>query len=433
MIAYYNNFKNLKNKIFTSRWLSSFSWNLFGNVISKGAVFLTSLLAANLLGAENFGRIGVIQQTTGMMITLSVMGLSQTAILFVGRNLSSSVELKRVIISKIMKVSIVATAIILSIYMLLVDYISLVIFEDINITYLLELCAFVLVGNTINQVQFGILSGLGKFKNIAITNITVGLLSVPITYMLMKEIGVAGFVWALILNSFLTLLMNKFFIYQYLNAGLVKVKKKIESNNELSIITYRSIITYASSNLVGAILFTVSSWLALGVLTRRAGLLDVSAFNASMQFFSIIYLVPLVLAQVLMSLTSQGSIKNKELNKIVMSLFFIVGIISFIISFFSPELLSLYSYEIKTYSTVLHWVLAIVVIASVINVLDHYANGLGLIKVRVLSQIVFSFSYFIITVSIVESAADLALSMFVAYIFRFLMLYYLLHTRLKWI
>lgn len=417
--------QGLLGVILSSPLFKGFSWNLAGNLVSKGAIFITSLLAANLLGAENFGRIGIIQQTTGMMITFSVMGLSQTAILFVGRSLTSPNSFKKVVISRVMRIGIVTASLFCLVYLLLVDYIALKVFDDSSLTYLLLICSLVLLGNSINQIQFGILSGLGKFNKIAFTNISIGVFSVPVTYFLMKKLGVEGFVWALVANSWLTFSFNKFFINKEVRAA--------EKKEEPSAPSYRSLISYAGSNVIGAILFTTSCWFALGVLTRKAGLIDVAAFNASMQIFSILYLVPSILAQVLMSITSQEGFHSKKLRNIVIVTFISISGISIVSSLLSSQILSLYSYELKAYSSVLNWILAIVVIASVINLLDHYANGLGLVKVRIASHIVFASCYIALTIVFVEDAVSLVTMMFAAYCCRVLTLYYLLHNRLRWL
>ncbi len=416
--------KKIFTVLSTSNLVKGFSWNLGGSLVSKGAVFITSILAANLLGVNDFGRIGIVQQTTGMMIVFSVMGLSQTAILFVGRSLHSSVMSQKAVVNRIINIGMISIVFTCGVYLILVEYIATEIFGDSGLSYLLALCSLVLAGNTINQIQFGILSGLGKFNNIALTNIFVGIFSVPITYVLMVWLGVEGFVWALISNSVLTLIINRIFIFKILASS-----KKIGS---VSIPSYRTLLVYSSSNVVGAGMFSIASWLALGVLTRKAGLVEVAAFNASMQVFAILYIVPSMLAQVIMSTVSRKGLDKRALKFIVLLVLIFVSISSIFFSLFSVQILSVYSDDLSNYSIVLNWVLVVVVIASIVNILDHYANGLGLIKVRILSLTVFSFFYFGLAVFLVESAADLAGVLLSAYVLRVAVLYSLLHRRLRW-
>lgn len=413
------------NRASSSHLLKSFSWNLAGNLFSKGAVFITSLLAANLLGAEDFGRIGIIQQTTAMMITFSVMGLAQTAILFVGRNLGSSILLMRITVNRVIRIGWITTIVTCLIYLLLSNYIASAIFEDPSLEYLLKICTLVLITSSINQIQFGVLSGFGRFDRIAFTNIFIGFISLPITYLLMQKLGLEGFIIALAANSWLTFLFNKFFIYKELQ------KEHIITKNELTAPSYKALISYATSNLIGAVLFTASSWFALGVLTRKAGLIDVAALNASMQVFSIISLAPAMLAQVLMSITSKNLLSGTRLKNIIMITFFLMVLTSLFFSIFSSEILYLYNAELKGYTAVLNYALVTVIIASIINLLDHYANGLGLVKVRIISHFVFAIFYVTLTINWVDSALSLMIAMLVAYCCRFVALCFLLRKKLS--
>ncbi|MGG1354811.1 oligosaccharide flippase family protein [Psychrobacter pacificensis] len=412
-------------KITSSKLINKSLWHLLGTLISKAAVFITSILAVRLLGPENFGRIGIIQQTTAMLITFSVMGLSQTAILFVGNSSNKSLSDQIFVSKKIFRIGLLTSLIMFALYLVLVDFIAYEVFGDGELKSLLQLCSLVLVGSTLNQVQFGVMSGLGLFNKMALTNISTGLLSVPLTYYLMVEQGIQGFVLALIINCWITFILNRFFINKNFRPLKVLGTKFI---NEPS---YYSIMKYASSNVIGAILFTGSTWFALSVLSRRGGLEEVGVFNASMQIFSILYLLPSILSQVLMSVTAQSGINSNSLRKIILTIFMLVSFSSFLLSYFNTEILSIYSKDFIKYSLALTWILATVPVASIVNILDHYSNGLGLVKVRIVSHLTFALFYSVLALINVNNPIDLALALFFAYLARFLILYCFLSIRLR--
>ena len=186
-----------------------------------------------MLGIEHFGRLGIIQQTTAIFVVFSVLGLSITSLRFVAKNIG---EGKFVVEETIRKVKVIGIS--LSICMGIMffsfsEYIADEVFNSSDISGLLKISSLVLVFNSLNQIQFGILSGLGQFKIIARTNVITSLLNIPLTFLLVVYFGLEGVVWSLVLNGV--------WIYLFNHISIGKYTKIIPIGNSRQAVKYKSI------------------------------------------------------------------------------------------------------------------------------------------------------------------------------------------------
>ena len=89
----------------------------------------------------------------------------------------------------------------------------------LNASYLrnqLILLSFLVLFNTFDGVQKGILSGLKEFKTIALINIIQGVLTIGLTILLTFLMGLNGALLSLVLISFSGIIFNQIYLQRIL-------------------------------------------------------------------------------------------------------------------------------------------------------------------------------------------------------------------------
>jgi len=389
-------------------------WNLFGNVVSKGSVFFVSILTARMLSPEDFGRVSYIYQTVALIVIFASMGLSVTAIRFTADALVNGRNSVRLIVKKI-------TILVLGFSVLSIALIAIFQEQMLSILQVGSEQAFVIwillpivTLTAINQVQFGVMSGIKKFKSLAITNTLAGLSSIPIAYILVSQWLIKGYLVSLLITTLLTTVFNRIFIFR----AISKISK-IEPINS-SDRSYNEILNFAWPNLISSIMFTGATWFSFSLLANK-NLMEVAAFNVSNQLLGVLFLFPTICAQVLMSYTSKENLKSRELFK--KSLLFngvLATVLVLIMMVFSRYLLGLYGPHYQDFTLVLNLCLVTLVVMALSSQVEHYMVGLGMVKSHLSYTAVFSLIFVGMSCFLLDyGAVGIAVSRLVAYIIKF--------------
>lgn len=363
----------MSNYVLGKLLAQSFFWNVLGNAISRGSTFVVSVIAARALGIDDFGRIGLLQQTLAIFVMFGVTGLSVTSIKYLANTKHAGRKAAGRIWKRILHVSVFLSVAIGFLLYFSAGQVSLLLTQGLELKATLEVSALVVSVSAINQVQFGSLSGLGQFRRLAVSNIISGLVNIPVAFILMVQFGLIGFVCALLTCGAILLVINNYFIWKSIS--------ELEGNLVVSDVPVKDLLLFSLPNFFSGIIFSMSAWLVLVILSRNAGLLDVAVYNAANQIFGILYILPTLLAQVAMSLSAARD-KDKQLilkNSVVAVAIFTVltGVPVFL---FSSELMAMYGSAFSENGLVLAVMVPALVLLSINNQFDHYALGQGWVK-----------------------------------------------------
>lgn len=364
---------------------SSFFWNLTGNLFSKGALFVSSIIAARILGPEDFGKVSIIQQTIAMFLIFSVMGVSVTAIKYVAENKLDFIVLKDLI--KKIYLIILFSSFLLSVFLFfLSDILSHFLVKDSSLSFILKFCSIILFINAINQVQFGILSGLSSFYSVAKSNIYGGLSSILLSYIFIVIWGLNGYILSVIVSCFIIFIFNFYFIFSH-----VRNMRKIESKEKNTKVYFKDLLNYSWPNLVSGIAFSISSWIVLTLVSRSLGLFEVGLYNSINQVVGILYLIPTMFAQVLMSFTASSNYSKDEiLNRGFLFIALFSCISSIPVFLFPDYILSIYSSSFSSSGALLALSIPYFFMLSFYTQLNHYLLGLGKVIYSLISVLLYS-------------------------------------------
>jgi O-antigen/teichoic acid export membrane protein len=404
----------------------SFIWNLSGNLISKGSVFVVSVITARLLGDEDFGRVALIQQTIAVFVVFATMGLSVTSIKFVAEAVKDGRLAVQSVMSKIMTAALILSSIVLAVCLYSANFISLFFFNELELVLSIKLASVVIVFSTINQVQFGMLSGLNRFDLLAKSNIISGLINIPITIFLVNQFGLNGFVLSLFSVALILAFINRVFINS--------VVKRIEHKHTWQAIDYKKIYKFAGPNVLSAIVFSVATWYGFSLLTQ-INLIEVAAFNVSNQLFGVIFVIPTMLAQVLMSFVAKDkSNRNFYLLKSVKINVIITFSCCFPLMFFAGDIMGIYGETYREYEVLLVLTLLSVVAVGLSSQFEHYFVGIGRLSLHLKYTVLYAAVFVSLSIILVHKGAiGIAIARFTAYCCKLLIsiVYYRVHYAKK--
>lgn len=185
-------------------------WSLAGSLISRGLGLAAAILVGRMLGAREYGQLGIIQNTIGMFGTLAGFGMGLTANKHVAEfKRTDPARAGRIIglasatawvSSSLMALALVASG----------PWLAANTLAAPELGRLLQAGSLLLLLSGVNGAQTGALSGFESFKAIARINLISGLATFPLMVLGAWRWGLAGAVWALIASQALNCILSYF-------------------------------------------------------------------------------------------------------------------------------------------------------------------------------------------------------------------------------
>lgn len=285
------------------------SWSIFGTIISKGLLLLSSVVIARLLGAEVYGEAGIIRSTVNMFTAFAGMGLGLTATKYIA-------EYKKTDTEKVSKIIALSNAIaFLSgfIFAVLIIIFSKEIASKINAPHLdreIQVGAIMLLFNSLNGVQAGILAGFEDFKSIAKNNLWAGVISFFVQIIATYIWGLMGAIVGFGINFLVLWLLNKLSIRRFMkDTGKINIWDK-SLLTEVHILWKFSLPAVLSGIMVGPITWVCNAML----VNQQNGYKEMGLFDIANQWRMTILFIPAALSQIILPMLS-SSLENKNQYK----------------------------------------------------------------------------------------------------------------------
>ena len=185
-------------------------WSLGGAVISRGLGLLSAILVGRFLGKEEYGELGIIQNTVGMFGTLAGFGMGLTANKYVAEYKSTDPARAGRIIALASATAWISSGIMAVGLVAFGPWLAAKTLAAPHLAGLLQFGALLLLLSGVNGAQTGALSGFEAFKSIARINLVSGLLTFPLMVIGALQWGVTGAVAGLVGSQFVNCLMSYF-------------------------------------------------------------------------------------------------------------------------------------------------------------------------------------------------------------------------------
>ena len=268
-------------------------WSAVGTVGARLATFLAAVVTARFLGQVGFGELAMIQSTIGLLGTFAGLGIGMTATKYVAELRGKDPKRTGRIIALTYLVSWTGGGLMALVCIAAAPWLAA---RTINAPHLvpeLRLASLVLFVSAGFGPQGGILAGCQAFRAIARINWWQGLLSLPLTILLVWLGGSRGVILALILTTLIGGVLSSLALRKEYAAFGIRFKF-FEAWREKSIFWHFSIPAFLASAV-----YTPIIWVANALLVRQpGGYAELGIFNAAMQFQFIIVAINTILAQV---------------------------------------------------------------------------------------------------------------------------------------
>ena len=295
------NYLILKNRILNSKLMMDSFWSLFGNVIGKSLALAAGIIVARYLGKDIYGEYGIIKNTIMSIAIFSTFGLGYTATKYIAEYKNSKPEYIKIVLRLTSKITFVFSGIMALILFIAADYIAEKILSAQHLNTSLRILSILIVINALTTTQIGVLSGFGKFKEIAYINTIIGAVTFISSLFLTYFFGLIGALIALLITQILNWILN----FVLINKNTPKNIEFINSERLL----LKQIFKFSTPVALQEAVYSFTSWLCSLLIIKFSSYGELGLFTAAMQWNNIVLFIPGILRNVILSHLSE---KNKD-------------------------------------------------------------------------------------------------------------------------
>ncbi len=269
------------------RFASGVGWALTGSVLSQGAVFLGSIIAARLLGKELFGVLAVVQSTALASANMASLGLGVLATRYVSAyRTKDPARAGRILAFCSLTSTFVGVPFAFAPF-LLTGLLPQLALAAPGAAKLLWLAAIYVYFTTLNGFQLGALTGLEAFRKLAVINLRQAVISLVLTILLTFALGVQGAVLSLAVSAVVLWLAQHLALRQECSRQRIRIDYR-DAFAERSILAGFVLPCTLSSVLANGAIWAGNLLVAHGPL----GLKEMGIFQAAYVFRSLVVFVP---------------------------------------------------------------------------------------------------------------------------------------------
>ncbi len=269
------------------RMIRGIKWTALQSVVVAAGNFATAVLAARLLGVDDFGAFSIIRITGFMMATMAGAGLGVTATKYI----AEMREIDKPRLSRILGLcSMVAgctSLVFSSVILFFASQVATVYLKAPHIVEQLRIAALYIFFVTLNGYQIGALAGFEAFSVQAKINLVQAVVSLMLTFVLTWFWGLSGASAALGLAALFNWGLHQQAIQKEVRRNGIRTSYSglWQEKNILLNFTFPA----ALSSIIGA----TTVWCCNAFLTRQPdGLSQMAIFSAANNFRSFILFVP---------------------------------------------------------------------------------------------------------------------------------------------
>ena len=274
-------------RVIRSTFLSNSIWAIIGSFISKGINFASIAWIARILGPEIFGEYNVIQTTVGMFGTVSGLGLGLAATKLIAEWREKDIQKVGKIIGTLYLISFLVSLTVAIIFFLSAGWISNSLLNNGNLSLLLQITSVLVIFDSINGVQNGVLSGFELFKEITIINSFIGIISSPLLIVVTYLYGLTGLTIVLLLTRLLNIGANRFYLQKKFKTLSISVTPKLNKD------VLKSIFGISIPSFLSSFATSPINWVATTLfINQPSGYKALGTYNAANQLKTLVLFLP---------------------------------------------------------------------------------------------------------------------------------------------
>lgn len=240
-------------------------WSVAGALITRGLGLVSGVLVGRILGPEEFGELGIIQSTVGVMGLFAGFGMGLAATKHIAQWKTSEPARAGRVLAMTRALAWLASAVITLIFLLLVPTLASRTLAAPHLAGPLAWGSLLLLLGGVNGAQTGALAGFESFRAIARVNLLAGLLSFPLMLAGARYFGVTGAVIGLALSQ------GANCVFSYLAVRAEVRRHQIPVRLEGCFAEWRMFVSFNLPLVLGNLALGVAGWAASALLVNQPG------------------------------------------------------------------------------------------------------------------------------------------------------------------
>lgn len=288
--------------------VSGASWSVAGSVASRSLTLLTTVVAARVLGTEEFGQWSLLYATASVVVVFGSLGLAHTATKHVAEAHQDPVRAMNVTRFTVTTAALAATTAAFCLA-LVSSAVSDAVFGDRSLATGVRWVAVWVLFAAVNVVQGGALSGFHEFRRYAVINLLSSLAGLLVVWPAATSYGVPGAVAAFAVAQGVACALN--------GVALRRVGRRLGvPSSWRGAWSERSVLWhFALPAVLGSGLVVPVTWLANLYLSRGAdGFRELAIFTAADQWRTILFFIPASMGSATLAVLTQRTSGGSELD-----------------------------------------------------------------------------------------------------------------------
>lgn len=285
-----------------SRLVVGVFWSTAGTVIAQALQLAATIFVARWLGKAEYGELGIVRSTVGMLGVFVGLGLGLTAVKYVSELRERDPARAGRIASLTMTVALVSGTVVTAALVLGSPWLASRTLGSAAVARPLAIGSGLLLFGEVNGVQGGILSGLEAFGPLARVSVWAGLCSVPTIIVCTWLWGVNGAISGLVVSSALNCLLTHLVLHREASRAGIAVSP-FGAWEEHRVLWKFSLPAFLASAVV-----TPASWACNALLVNRPqGYAEMGLFSAADQWRTGLLFLPGIVSRVVLPILSSHS------------------------------------------------------------------------------------------------------------------------------
>ncbi len=287
-------------------------WSMMGAGASQSLMLLTSIISARILGKQQFGEFGIINNTIGMFSVFAGFALGMTATKYVAEFRTKDPVKAGRIVALSSLVAIGTGAAVALILLAIAPWLASETLAAPQLAVLLRISAGFLFFGALSGAQTGALAGFEAFRIIARINIATGLVSFPLIVGGVYLFGLLGGVSAMVVSSAANCGMNTFALRAVALRAGVPIRYSGCGREK------KVLLGFSMPAVLAGIMFNPVNWACAAMLVNQPnGYADMGIFSAANSWQKAILFLPGCLNAIALPMLSDfyGSGRSGEYKK----------------------------------------------------------------------------------------------------------------------
>lgn len=283
------------------------SFHSLGSIIGVRLLsIISSAIIARLLGPTNLGILSIFQNIHGVFDSISQSGSASSVVKYTAEyKVMEKTRLERFLSTTLISMFIISLSVSI-IYFYLSDYISNNIYNEPMIAILIKIGAINLIFAVMINMGVGILQGMHKIKQIALLSVVNSAISIPISYILILNMGLIGAVISSVICALINLILNLNFVNKNLKSENLKLRFEIHKEY------IDQIFKYSFPLFIASIIIRPARLYGQTLLAMTQDFIEVGYFKIALTIYNLMSFIPAAISVPLMPIISEIDISKRE-------------------------------------------------------------------------------------------------------------------------